>query len=198
MSTDTSPISPDYRTELAEGLRVADLLRERMEDAVWSLPVSPREASDFLRALDADNLLLAQWLFITAAQAAMRQAAEPTLDQRAAAIVANRLANPPGADDDQERWRVAMPSVHARPKHSPPPARELQWQCCSFVWGCLADGMEPDNAMQAAATEFSRGLAWVKAAYYGVKRDGYAGRRALQMQGAMTGVAAVPTTKQSG
>jgi hypothetical protein len=178
-----------YRGELAEKFALYDALRKRMDADRWTLPITLPQAVDFLRALEADILQLSMYVTRREAQARMAATPQPTLEDRALAFVTQRHWTPPGDEDDRKRWRLCIPSPHPRPrisKTSKTPVRELQWQCCIFLWHRIeVEKMDPDDAFKAAIEEFAKGDSWVKKAYYGIPEKGYAGYKAFKLRNAL-------------
>ncbi|MEM5312970.1 hypothetical protein [Paraburkholderia sp. JHI869] len=158
MNTDESAYQR-YSVELAEKLAMRDHFRSVMEGAAqagWTLPVSLKEASEFLAALDGDVCILSMWIFAHDAQAAMRAADAPTLAQRAAAEIARRLSTPPQEGDDLKNWRVSFPCLHER--QAPPLTRrqERDIEICNAVCESIerrAARGEKDGLRKAAVDE---------------------------------------------
>lgn len=118
MSADDSPYQR-YSAELADKLAMRDRFRQMMEGELatgcWTLPCSPKQATDFLGLLNEDICLLSVWIFVHDSEAAMRSTDAPTLAQRAAAEIAQRLWTPPREGDDLKHWRVSFPCLLPRP-----------------------------------------------------------------------------------
>ena len=128
----------------------------------------PGEAIRTVNAMQEEALIIAIQVFAWGTIARSNDNPNPTTEERAAAMVAERLMAHPSDAHEIKHWRVPMPYAFA-PKGSKldwTEAEKKQQDCCVVVCRLIAQGMTPDEAMEQAGTQFHRGRSWVASAYY--------------------------------
>ncbi|WP_321907125.1 hypothetical protein [Paraburkholderia sp. J11-2] len=158
----------EYAAELAEKLDLRDHLRRMIDGArqTWDLPIGPREATEYLAALDEDICALSMWIFARDAQTELALTEAPTLSQRAAGEIARRLWTPPSERADLERWRVSFPCQHERPLRKALTNTEKRHiEICDAVCARIERGMTRNKAIEEVAPLYHLGKRTVERAY---------------------------------
>lgn len=139
-------------------------------DAITAAENSIDDASDPGAAVEAVNALreealhIAIEVFAWGALARVQPNLNPTTEERAAAIVAERLMAIPRNRDDIKHRRVIFPYVF--PWRAWTTAEERERNCCVVVCRLILQGISLDKAMEQAEERFCRSHSWVRAAYY--------------------------------
>ncbi|MGF6984725.1 hypothetical protein QFZ99_004202 [Paraburkholderia atlantica] len=120
--------------------------------------------------LETELLPLAVAVFGRNALARVKEGTTPTVEERAASIVALRLLSYPEGDD-AKRWRISFPSLVPKPEHRSV-AQQRQDDCFLFVRALILDGWQWKQAERQAQRRFKRrDSTWVRNAYYNKARE---------------------------
>ncbi|MFM0079738.1 hypothetical protein P0D72_12760 [Paraburkholderia sediminicola] len=149
-----------------EKLNAIEAARAAVDDAS-----DPGAAIEAINALREEALHMAIQVFAEGTLARVQATPHPTTEERAAAMVAERLATFPRDADAIKHWRVTLPYVFASKGSAWTVAQKRERTCCVVVCRLIRDGVPRDKAMEQAEKRFHKSRSWVSAAYYNNREE---------------------------